>query len=72
MSQATGLTAVYVWGKPKGKVRLCLDPTHLNKYVVGLRHNAQILDALLPSLGRTKALYDHRLHKQLLYIKINF
>ena len=25
--------------KPNGKIRLCLDPTELNKYVVRPRHN---------------------------------
>ena len=37
--------------KPNGKIRLCLDLTKLNKYMVRPRHNAQILDALFLSLA---------------------
>ena len=28
--------------KPNGKLRLCLDPAHLNKWIIRLRHSAQI------------------------------
>ena len=39
--------------KPDGKIRLCLDLTQSKKNVTrpSQRHNAQILDALLPRLA---------------------
>ena len=37
--------------KPNGSIRLCLDPTHLNKYVVRPHHNSKTLDDILPKLS---------------------
>ena len=34
--------------KPNGSIRLCLDPTHLNKYIV---HKSKTLDNILPRLA---------------------
>ena len=56
--------------KPNSKIRLCLDPPQLNKYVVRPTHNAQSMDALTEA-NWGRALYDHRLHRQLLYVEIN-
>ena len=38
-------------GKPNGSIRLCLDPTHLNKYIVGPHHNSKTLDDILLKLA---------------------
>ena len=40
--------------KPNGSIRLCLDPTHLNKYIVHLHHNSKTLDDILPKLAGAK------------------
>ena len=34
--------------KPDGSNRLCLDPNHLNKYIVRPHHNSNTLDDILP------------------------
>ena len=34
--------------KPNGKIRLCLDPTQLNKSIVHPHHVAKLVDDLLP------------------------
>ena len=34
---------VYV-KKPNGKIRLCLDPRHLNKWIICPRHSAKLVD----------------------------
>ena len=36
--------------KPNGSIHLCLDPTHLNKYIVHPHHNSKTLDDILPKL----------------------
>ena len=40
--------------KPNGSTRLCLDPTHLNKYIVRPHHNSKTLDDILPKLSGAK------------------
>ena len=40
--------------KPNGSIRLCLDPTHLNKYIVSPHHNSKTLDDILPRLAGAK------------------
>ena len=40
--------------KPNGSIRLCLDPTHLNRYIVQLHHNSETLDDILPKLAGAK------------------
>ena len=40
--------------KPNGSIRLCLDPTHLNKYIVRPHHNSKTLDDILPKLAGAK------------------
>ena len=42
-----------VW-KPNGSKRLCLDPTHLNKYLVRPHHNSKTLDVILPKIAGVK------------------
>ena len=38
--------------KLNGSICLCLDPTHLNKYIVRPHHNSKTLDDILPKLSR--------------------
>ena len=40
--------------KPNGSIRLCLDPTHLNKYILRPHHNSKTLDHILPRLAGAK------------------
>ena len=40
--------------KPNGSIRLCLDLTHLNKYILRLHHNSKTLDDILPKLAGAK------------------
>ena len=35
-------------------MRLCLDPTHLNKYILRPHHNSKTLDDILPKLSQAK------------------
>ena len=37
--------------KPNGSIRLCLDPTHLNKYILRPHYNSRTLDDILPKLS---------------------
>ena len=40
--------------KPNGKIRLCLDPTHLNKWIIRPRHSAKLVDDILHKLHGAK------------------
>ena len=40
--------------KPNSSIRLCLDPTHLNKYILRPHHNSKTLDDILPKLAGAK------------------
>ena len=40
--------------KPSGKIWLCLDPIQLDKFVIRLRHNARLVDAMLLRLSGVK------------------
>ena len=40
--------------KPNGKIRLCLDPTQLNKYIVYPYHDAKLVEGLLPKLSQVE------------------
>ena len=40
--------------KPNGSICLCLDPTHLNKYIVKQHHNSKTLDDILSKLSGAK------------------
>ena len=42
--------------KPNSSIRLCLDPTHLNKYILRPHHNSKTLDDILPKLAGAKKL----------------
>ena len=44
---------VCVW-KPNGKIRLYLDPTQRNKYIVCPHHDAKLVEELLPKLSGVK------------------
>ena len=40
--------------KPNGKLRLCLDPTHLNKWIIRPRQGTKLVDDVLHKLNGTK------------------
>ena len=40
--------------KPNGSIRLCLDPTHLNKYILRPHHNSKTLNDILLRLSGAK------------------
>ena len=40
--------------KPNGSIRLCLDLTHLNRYIVRPHHNSKTPDDILPKLSGAK------------------
>ena len=40
--------------KPNGSITLCLDPTHLNKYILRPHHNSKTSDDILPKLSGMK------------------
>ena len=40
--------------KPNGKLRLCLDPTHLNKWIIRPKHSAKLVDDVLHKLNGAK------------------
>ena len=37
--------------KPNGKIRLCLDPTHLNRWIIRPRHSAKLVANILHNLN---------------------
>ena len=37
--------------RPNGKIRLCLDPTHLNKWIICPHHSAKLVDDILHRLN---------------------
>ena len=40
--------------KANGKIKLCLDPTHLNKWIIRPRHSAKLVDDVLHNLNGAK------------------
>ena len=40
--------------RPNGSIRLCVDPTHLNKYTLRPHHNSKTLDDIRPKLSGAK------------------
>ena len=40
--------------KPNGKIRLCLDPTHFNKWIIRPRHSSKLVDNVLHKLNGTQ------------------
>ena len=40
--------------KSNGKIRLCLDPTHLNRWIIRPRHSARLVDDILHKLNGAK------------------
>ena len=56
--------------KPNGNIRLCLDLTHLNKWIIRPRHSAKLVDDILHKLhgakfftvvDSTSSFYNHKL-----------
>ena len=48
------LNSVVCVKKPNSKIRLCLDPTHLNKWIIRPRHSAKLVDDILHHLNGAK------------------
>ena len=42
--------------KSNGKIRLCLDPTHLNRWIIRPRHSSKLVDDVLHNLNGAKFL----------------
>ena len=40
--------------KANGKIRLCLDPTHLNRWIIRPRHSTKLVDDILHQLNGAK------------------
>ena len=40
--------------RQNGKIRLCLDPTHLNRWIIRPRHSAKLVDDILHNLNGAK------------------
>ena len=58
--------------KANGKIRLCLDPTHLNKWIIRPRHSARLVDDILHRLNgakwftvvdSTSSFFNHKLER---------
>ena len=59
--------------KANGKIRLCLDPTHLNKWTIRPRHSAKLVDNILHQLNgakwfivvdSTSSFFNHKLDEE--------
>ena len=59
--------------KPNGKIRLCLDVTHLNKWIIRPRHSSKLVDDVLHKLNgaqyftvvnSTSSFFNHKLDKE--------
>ena len=44
-------------GKPNGKLRICLDPQHVNRALKRCHYPMMIIDALLPQLCKANAMF---------------
>ena len=58
---------------PNGKIRLCLEPTHLNKWIIRPCHSAKLVDDILHRLngakfftvvGSTSSFFNHKLDEE--------
>ena len=59
--------------KSNGKIRLCLDPTHLNRWIIRPRHSSKLVDDVLHNLNgakfftvvdSTSLFYNHKLDEE--------
>ena len=59
--------------KSNGKIRLCLDPTHLNKWIIRPHHSAKLVDDILHRLNgakyftvvdSTSSFFNHKLDEE--------
>ena len=59
--------------KPNGKIRLCLDPSHLNKWIIRARHGSKLIDDILHKLNgaqyftvvdSTSSFFSHKLQEE--------
>ena len=60
--------------KANGKIRLCLDLTHLNKWIIRLWHSSKLVDDVLHNLNgakffsvidSTSSFFNHKLDEEL-------
>ena len=58
---------------PNGKIRLCLDPMHLNKWIIRPHHSAKLVDDILHRLSgakffmvidSTSSFFNHKLDEE--------
>ena len=59
--------------KANGKIRLCLDPTHLNKWIIRPQHSSKLVDDVLHNLNgakffsvidSTSSFFNHKLDEE--------
>ena len=54
--------------KSNSKIRLCLGPTHLNRWIIRPRHSSELVDDVLHNLNGaiffTSSFYNHRLDEE--------
>ena len=58
--------------KPNGKIWLCLDPTHLNRWIIRPRHSSKLVDVLhnlndakfFSVVDSTSSFYNHKLEEE--------
>ena len=59
--------------KPNRKIRLCLDPTHLHKWIIRPRHSSKLVDDVLHKLNKaqyltvvdsTSSFFNHKLDEE--------
>ena len=67
------LNSFFCVRKPNSKIRLCLDPTHLNRWIIRPRHSAKLVDDVLHNLNgakffsvvdSTSSFYNHKLDEE--------
>ena len=60
--------------KPNGKIRLCIDPTHSNKWIIHPRHSTKLVDDILHRLNGAQfatvidsmsSFFNHKLDEEL-------
>ena len=63
------LNSFFCVKKSNGKIRLCLDPMHLNKWIIHPCHSAKLVDAILHRLNftvvdSTSSFFNHKLDEE--------
>ena len=67
------LNSFFCIKKPNAKIQLCLDPAHLNRWIIRPRHSSKLVDDVLHNLNgekffsvvdSTSSFYNHKLDKE--------